>query len=175
MGVTAAILTGAAVAATGMQMSAQEKAEDAANAAASEQTRIRQEQKAAQTAEAAAERRRQIREARIARARVLQTAANTGTAGSAGEAGALGSIGTQFASNIGENLGAQMRGENISLFSQNAANFMQTAGQHQADSVFWGQVAGLSMQAASAGAGFGGSGPGYSGTQDAAPISDLSR
>lgn len=174
MGITGAILVGVGVAATGMQMSAAEKAEDASYAAAQEQKKIRQEQEAANAAQAAAERRRQIREERVKRARVIQTATATGTSGSSGEIGAVGGLSTNLSSNIGTNLGALQTAKNISIFSQASADFISQSNALQQESQFWGQIAGLSMQAASAGVGTGGGSPGFSGGQAPAPIDDRS-
>lgn len=147
---TALILGGIAVAATGAQMSAAEDAEDKQYAAAQEQKKARQEQDAMNSAQAAAERRRQIREERVKRARVLQSAAATGTTGSSGEAGAVSGLSTTLSANIGSNLGALQSAQNISIFSQASADFMSAANAKQADSQFWGQIAGLSMMGAQA-------------------------
>ena len=151
MGVeTAIILGGLAVGATAAQMSAAEDAEDKQYAAAQEQKKARQEQDAANASQAAAEKRRQIREERVKRARVLQSATSTGTTGSSGETGAVAGLSTQLGANLGANLGTLQTAQNISIFSQTSADLMTQANALQADSQFWGQVAGLSMMAANA-------------------------
>lgn len=100
-----------------------------AKVAAAEQTKAKAEQNASNAANAAAERRQQIREERVKRARILQSAENTGVSGSSGEFGAVGSLSTQLGSNIGFNLGMLDRADNISTFSQNAANAMTNMNQ----------------------------------------------
>lgn len=149
MGIEVMILGGLALGATAKSMSDAEDAEDMQYAAAQEQKKARQEQDAMNASQAAAERRRQVREERVKRARVLQSAAATGTTGSSGEIGAIGGLGTTLSANIGSNLGALQSAQNISIFSQTSADFMSQANALQADSQFWGQVSGLSMQGAS--------------------------
>ena len=95
-----------------------------AKIAATEQLKAKAEQKASNAAQAAAERRQQIREERVKRARILQSSEGTGVSGSSGETGAIGSLSTQLGSNIGFNLGMLDRAGNISDFSQNAADAM---------------------------------------------------
>ena len=95
---------------------------DAASESAAAQGRSRAEQQAKNAADAAKERRNQIREERVKQARIQQAAINTGTSGSSGETGALSSITTQTQANEGFNLGAIQRANNISLFSQQAAD-----------------------------------------------------
>lgn len=87
------------------------------------QGQIQSEQKAANVAAAANERRSQIRESRVRRARVMQSATNTGASGSSGEFGALGSLGTGLSSNIGSNLGQIETANRVSDLGQTAANF----------------------------------------------------
>lgn len=101
---------------------ARNDAKDAAGRAAEEQRKARAEQAAGNAATAAAEKRQQIREERVRRARILQGAENTGVEGSSGEMGAIGSLSTQLGANLGFNLGAIQRAENIGVFNQNAAN-----------------------------------------------------
>lgn len=87
------------------------------------QGQIQSEQKAANVAAAATERRSQIREARVRRARVMQSATNTGASGSSGEFGALGALGTGLSSNVGANLGQIQTANRVSELGQTAANF----------------------------------------------------
>lgn len=86
------------------------------------QEKIQKEQNASNAAKAALERRQQIREERVKRARILQAGENSGTAGGSGEAGAVGSLASNLSANIGFNLGALQRGQNMSIFAQDAAN-----------------------------------------------------
>lgn len=87
------------------------------------QGQIQSEQKAANVAAAANERRSQIRESRVRRARVMQSATNTGAYGSSGEFGALGALGTGLSSNVGSNLGQIQTANRVSDLGQTAANF----------------------------------------------------
>jgi hypothetical protein len=128
MGVTAAVVsaTVAVVSYTEAQ-SAREEQKQAAQQAAAERKDARSVQEAGQAQQAAMERRQQIREERVRRSKIMQSAQNTGTAYSSGETGAVGGLSTQLGTNIGENLGAIQRGQQISTFSQNAANFDLTS------------------------------------------------
>jgi len=105
----------ASIDAADKQRSASHRSQDA-------QRKIAEVQRASNAEEAAKERRQQIREERVRRARVIQSSVNTGTNASSGEEGALGSLSTQLGSNIGFNLGKQMFGTEISIFSQQDAN-----------------------------------------------------
>lgn len=91
------------------------------------QQRAQDVQRAQSATEAARERRQQIREERIKRARVLQASENTGVASGSGELGAVGALGTNLSSNVGMNLGSVERGQQISLFEQQAANYLSNA------------------------------------------------
>jgi hypothetical protein len=140
-----AAAVGLAVVGTAASMQAAENMEDAQYAAAQEQKKVQREQTASNAAQAAAERRRQVREERVARARVLQTGAATGTVGSSGELGAIGSLATQFSSNIGSNLGSLQTANNISIFSQTAADFNSQAGALGQQSQMYGQIASMAL------------------------------
>jgi len=124
MGLEAALLTqialGVSVGATVLGMSQNAKAAKA-------QKKAREEQQAQNKAQQMQERRQQIREERIKRARIMQSAENTGTAGSSGEIGAIGGMSTQLGSNLGANQSAIRAGEQISLFSQQAADASSNA------------------------------------------------
>lgn len=111
------LLTSAAV-----SIDAQQDAKSAAARQNRAQNRIRQAQRAQNASDAARERRQQIRDERIRRARVLQASENTGVEGSSGEIGAIGALSTQFASNIATNIGRLKSAEDISIFSQQAAD-----------------------------------------------------
>jgi len=134
-----AAAVGIAVVGTAASMQAAENMEDAQYAAAQEQKKVQREQTASNAAQAAAERRR------VARARVLQTGAATGTVGSSGELGAIGSLATQFSSNIGSNLGSLQTANNISIFSQTAADFNSQAGALGQQSQMYGQIASMAL------------------------------
>lgn len=116
------ILTALAVGTAAVTVDSAEKQRKAASQSRTAQMKIQSEQRAANAGEAASERRRQIREERVRRARVLQSAENTGMAESSGELGALGAISTNLSSNIGTNLGKLQTAENISIFSQDVAD-----------------------------------------------------
>lgn len=124
-------IAGLALAAGGMAMSysAQRRAKSQQEKAAREAEAAQREQSAQRASERAAEQRQQYRQERIRRGQILQAAENTGTAESSGEMGALSSLATQLADNTGQNTAAYQRGQRISVFSQNAANYQ---GQAQA-------------------------------------------
>lgn len=145
----AAAIAAVAVVGTAYSISEQEKAKGKQKEAVKEQRKIRNEQKAQNEAQAAQERRKQLREERIRRAKILSTSQSAGATGSSGEAGALGGLSTQFATNLGANLGALNSAADISLFSQNAANFSSAADQAGANAQMGSQVASLAFQAGS--------------------------
>lgn len=123
-----------------MQMSEQKNAQKSSQAAAREATAARGEEAAGQAKMAGQERRQQIREERVKRAQILNQAAQTGAAGSSGEAGAVGGMATQLGANLGSNSGSVMRGQRITGFLQNQANFQTQAGNQQAKANMWGQA-----------------------------------
>ena len=137
-----------AIIGTGYSINEQEKAKDKQKEAVQEQRKARNEQKAQNEAQAAQERRKQLREERIRRAKILSTSQAAGVIGSSGEAGALGGLSTQLSSNLGANLGALNSASDISLFSQNAANFSSAADQANANAQMAGQVSSLAFQVA---------------------------
>jgi len=96
--------------------------------AKAEQKKQQQIQRAGNLAQQQEERRRQIREERIKRARILQSAENTGTAGSSGELGGIGSLATQLSNNIGANLGIIDRANQMSASAQSEASAKVNAG-----------------------------------------------
>lgn len=106
---------------------ARSEQKEASVRAAGEQKQARSVQEAANAQQAAMEQRQQIREERVRRARIMQSAQNTGTSFSSGEFGSIGSLSTSLSSNIGANRGAIQRGQQISGFQQNAADFNLTA------------------------------------------------
>lgn len=97
------------------------------NKAASAQRRAQSEQRAGNKAQSMQERRNQLREERQRRAALLATSAASGTIGSAGELGAESSLATKLGSNIGFNLGALQTAENISIFQQQANDYLNRA------------------------------------------------
>lgn len=107
----------------------QRAASRAQQEALDQQKLIQGEQQAANAEASAAERRQQVREARIRRAQILQSAANTGTAQSSGEFGALSSISTQLNTNMGSNSSQINRANRVSGISQNIANLQSSAAQ----------------------------------------------
>ena len=118
--------TGAAAAAATVSYSEAEKAREEqqrlSEQSAGEQRQARSVVEAGQAQRAAIEQRQQIREERVRRARILQSASNTGTLASSGAYGATGSLSTNLQTNIGTNLGEIQRGQQISAFQQNAAD-----------------------------------------------------
>lgn len=120
----------AAATLTSSIVSANEQKKQAKKAAAAQQQN-RNEENARNKAQQMAERRAQIREERVKRARVLQSAQNTGVAFSSGETGATSSLSTNLNSNIGFNQSMIASGERMSVFSQNAAD-AQMRGQNAA-------------------------------------------
>lgn len=147
MCIAAAIVGG--LVGVGVSMSAAEDAEDAQYEAAQEQKKAVRSQQAQNEAQAAQERRKQLREERIKRARILAASRASGASGSSGESGAIGSLNTQLSSNLGFNLGALNTAADISIFNQNAANFMSEANKLGAESQMWGQLGSLAMTGAS--------------------------
>jgi hypothetical protein len=101
------------------------------------------------------EQRNQIRRERVQRARIMQSAENTGVAGSSGEAGAIGGLSTQLGTNLGISSDLVFHGGNITAASQRAANAagnaqigsaianMAPVGVRLADSIFATQNEGL--------------------------------
>lgn len=116
---------------TAVSLEGQSDARDANRQRTLAQEKIQAEQKAANAAEQAKERRQQIREERVRRARIIQSAVNTGVEGSSGELGAVGSLSTQLASNIATNIGRIQSANNISIFQQDAANAETAFGNAQ--------------------------------------------
>lgn len=124
MAVTATVV--AATVATASYVEAKDARSEqraASERAAEQQRQARSVQEASNAQQAAMERRQQIREERVRRSRILQSAQNTGTASSSGEFGAIGGLSTTLSGNIGANLGALERGQQISAFNQTAADF----------------------------------------------------
>ena len=151
-------IAGAAVAVYGasQQASARREARDAAESSARKQDQIRAEQKAAQMGQAANEQRQQIREERVRRARIMQSAENTGSAESSGELGAIGVLSTNLSSNLGFNAGSVARGNRVSGLAQDAAN-LNFAGQAAAsEAANMGQLASFGGSIFNAAGGFGG-------------------
>lgn len=145
MGIETIALVGLAVAGTGMvmQYQQQKKAQRVQERAANEQRKANAVQSAQQAQQASEERRRQIREERMRRATIMQQSQNSGTAGGSGEMGAIGGMATQLGSNLGANGSALLAGQQITGYTQQAANFNQAAQTAQGRGQMWGQVAGM--------------------------------
>lgn len=158
MGISLALLAsvGSAVSAgVGLIKGIQDRneAKDNARRAAAEQAKVRSETAAQQAARASEERRAQIREERVRRARVIAGAVGSGGSASSGEFGAIGGLSTNLATNVGINAGRLQAGENISQFSQNAADFTGKANQNLADANQADQLFNLSTSIFSASGG----------------------
>ena len=143
-----AAAVGAAVVGTAYSIQQQQEAKKERKKAANEQRKIQSEQRAQNEAAASQERRKQLREERIRRSKILASAQATGTAWSSGEVGALGGLSTTLSSNLGLNRAALNSAYDISLFSQNAANFTSAANQADANAQIGAQVSSLAFQAA---------------------------
>lgn len=120
MAITGAIVAGL----TAASLYQQNQAQKSANAAAKEQRKANREQQAANYTQQMAERRRQIREERVRRAQIISSSAAAGTTESSGAMGAQSVLGTQLNANLGYNASMVDISNQISIFSQNAANFM---------------------------------------------------
>src|SRR5690606_1636712 len=79
-------------------------------------------------------------EERVRRARILQSAENTGVEGSSGEIGALGALSTNLGANLGFNASRLASSNRISAASQAAADYTSDANQNLANANMWGQV-----------------------------------
>lgn len=97
----------------------QARAAEAAAAAQKERERI---ESVRASVSAQKERRQQLREARLRRAQVLATAANSGALGASTVSSALGGINTQFGANIGAINEAQGFGQAIGTQNEIAAD-----------------------------------------------------
>lgn len=128
--VTTMLVVGAVAASSYVSYTERKEAKKDAKRAANEQRKVQSEQRAQQAAQQAAERRQQIREERVRRAKIIQSAQNTGTAGSSGMSGALSSLSTQLGTNIGFNIGASQAGDRMSRFMQNAADYNLSSQNH---------------------------------------------
>ncbi len=158
MAAVSTIIAGAALATASVttvkSIQAQKSAKKEARAAAEVQKQAQLEQKAGQAQQAAAERRMQVREERMRRARIAQSSASTGVAGSSGALGAAGGLSSQFASNLGFNLGAQASASRLSDFGQQAADHLTAAQSKMNTANQFGQIAGLSTSIFGAAGGF---------------------
>lgn len=136
----AAITAGAGTVAS---LKSQADARSSAAASADMQRKAQSEQRAVVASQQADDRRSQIREERVRRARIMQSAENTGTAGSSGEAGAVGSLATQFFGNLGTSLAGAQSSANISNFQQSAADFNYSTQKSQQEASLFQQLGGL--------------------------------
>lgn len=133
MGIEAALIVGAvaAVAGVGASLVAGNQQRAAARHAQDLQNQAVGLQRAQQAQEQANAAREQYRQDRVRRARILQSAENTGASYSSGEIGATGSLQTQYATNQGNLTGTYQRNVQIgSLMSE--ANQSIFEGQQRA-------------------------------------------
>lgn len=121
----------AAIGGTAASIVAGNQSRAAQRHAADLQEQSQEVQNAQNAQQAADEQRNQYRQERIQRARIEQASVNSGTEGSSGELGSLSSLATQYSANVGSNLGALQRGQQISIFNQQAADTL-AAGQSAA-------------------------------------------
>lgn len=135
----------ATVASTAVSITAGNKARADQRHANDLQQQAANEQRAQNAQDNAAAARQQYRQDRIARARILQQSANTGTDMSAGEQGALGSLQTQYSQNQGTIAGQYQRGVTIgnlqSEAGQSIFNANQTLSRGQSLSTIFSSVA----------------------------------
>ena len=122
--------------------------------AAYEQKKISAEQSASNAEQFSRERRQQIREERIRRSQILTSAANNGGADSSGEMGAVGGMSTNLFANLGTNQASAIRGQTITGFAQESANYTTKAQNNQARAGMWGNVSQLGTQMFAATGGF---------------------
>lgn len=154
MPVALAVMAVAAVASTAVSVVSGNQSRAAARHANDLQQDAADEQRASNAQQAAQAARDQYRQDRIKRARIMQSAENTGAEYSSGEAGALGSLQTQFSTNQGDIQGQYDRGVRIgddaSAAGQTLFNAQQSAGQMQGISSIFssiGSVAGAAYGA----------------------------
>lgn len=140
---TAVIGAVAAVAGTATSIVQGNKARADARAANRAQEQTANEQKAQNAQDRAIAARQQYREERVRRARIMNSATNTGTQDSSGELGALGSLSTAFSVNQGQVEGGYQRGIAIGNSNQSAANSIFAAQKSQANASQAQQYAGL--------------------------------
>jgi hypothetical protein len=154
MPVALAVVAVAAVASTVTGIVSGNQSRAAARHANDLQQDAANEQRASNAQQAAAAARDQYRQDRIKRARIMQSADNSGVENGSGEFGALGSLQTQYATNQGDIQGQYDRGVRIgndmSEANQTLFNAQQTAGQMQGLSSIFntiGSVAGAAYGA----------------------------
>jgi hypothetical protein len=159
---TSTIVSAAAIGSAVVGVASYVEGQKARGAAAESQKRaqaegekMQGESRARNAADAARERRAQLREERVRRARILQSAENTGVDASSGEFGAIGSLSTNLASNIGDNLGRLGSAQRTSEYAQNAANFQGDVAQSMFKAQKMDGLFSLSSSIFSAAGGFG--------------------
>lgn len=86
------------------------------------QEKTQSEQRANNAARQAEMQRKTYREERVRRARIMQSAENTGVAGSSGEYGALGNLETQLSTTLGNQIGDAATKDRMSGYAQEGAN-----------------------------------------------------
>jgi hypothetical protein len=128
--------------------SAQSKAADAQQQQAAAQREANVANDRAAKVQQQRDRLRQVREARIARARVISQASQSGVGeGTSGLVGGLGSISSQFGANIGAINVAQTFADEASAANQKAADFGAQANQFSAEAGGWQALSGLAFGA----------------------------
>lgn len=142
-GVAAVIGAIAAVAGTTTAIVNGNKARADARAANQKAEQAANETKAQNAQDKANAARAQYREERVKRARIINSATNTGTQDSSGELGALGTLSTAFSVNQGAIEGGYQRGQTIGGLQQDAANSLFAANQSQGKASQGQQLAGL--------------------------------
>lgn len=144
MGISAAVVGAvAAVAGTSVSIINGNKARADARAANQKQEEAANEQRAQNAQDKATAARTQFREERVRRARIEQSAINSGAQESSGELGALGSLNTAFSVNQGTISGGYQRGTTIGGLRQDAANSIFASQQDQAAAAQGQQIAQL--------------------------------
>ncbi len=131
----------------------EDKSHEQTQRARAEQRQARAEQGAQNEAQRAAERRRQLREERVKRAKMIQAGINTGTEDSSGILGGEANLATQRGSGIGLQLGMEQSADNISMFEQNAANWLGGAQGAMNKSNQWQNTSNMFLNMAVSGAG----------------------
>jgi hypothetical protein len=171
------LIAGASLAMGGISylegQSARQDAAESNKKAQAEGEKMQGEARARNAADAANERRAQIREERVRRARILQSAENTGVSGSSGEFGAMGSLSTTLSSNIGSNLGKLNSAQRSSEYAQNAANFQGDASESMFKAQKMDSLFSLSGSIFNASGGFGTLKTAYDGYKLPDPVGDF--
>lgn len=155
LAVTAAVAVGVTAYSMHQQQRAASRAQDRADRAAEEQKRINAEQRASQAAQAAQERRKQVREERIRRARIMQSAENTGVTDSSGALGSVSALSTNLGANLGFNLGEVQRAGRIGGMMDRVSDYTMQSQRLMNTAAMWGSIGSFSSSIFSNVGGFG--------------------